>query len=126
MKSLKSCCLVAASLWAVGAFACDNPSIVMLPEGDSVSLQQLLSAQKEVKAYMAAMNQYLACLDGDMKAQGDKAPAQYKSLMVTRHNSAVTEMQSIADAFNKQVKAYKAASAAKSQGGAQSDQQEKK
>lgn len=111
MKLLKSCCLLAASCWTVGAFACDNPSLVVLPSGDSVALQQLLAAQKQVKSYMAAMNEYLACLDKDLKAQGDDAPDQFKSLMVTRHNAAVNEMEAIASAFNKQVKAYKAANA---------------
>lgn len=116
MKLLKSCCLLAASSWAAGAFACDNPSLVVLPAGDTVALPQLLTAQKQVKAYMAAMNDYLACLDKDLKAQGDSAPDQFKSLMVSRHNSAVNEMESVAAAFNKEVKAYKTANSSQDAG----------
>jgi hypothetical protein len=111
MKSLKTCCVLIAGCWALPALACDNPKMVAIPEGDGVTMDQLLAAQATVKTYMSAMNEYLACLDNEMDAQGDDAPAQFKSLMVTRHNAAVTEMESIAAAFNKQVQAYKAAHA---------------
>jgi hypothetical protein len=71
-------------------------------------MEQLLTAQGEIKTYMAAMEVYLACLNGELEAKGD----EFKSLMVTRHNAAVTEMESVAAAFNDQVKAYKAANPA--------------
>ena len=72
----------------------------------------LCSAQSDVKTYMAAMETYLACLNGELEAKGEDAPDEFKSLMVTRHNAAVTEMESVAAAFNDQVKAYKAANPA--------------
>ena len=58
---------------------------------------------------MGAMEEYLACLNGELEAAGEDAPAEFKSLMVTRHNTAVTEMESVASAFKTQVQAYKAA-----------------
>lgn len=116
MKPLKSCFLLLAGCWALPALACDNPPMVAVPEGGGISMDQLLAAQTKVKSYMAAMQQYLDCLDNELDAQGDDAPEQFKSLMVTRHNAAVAEMESIATAFNKQVQAYKAANSSDNDG----------
>ena len=110
MKS--SVTLVVATLNAVStaAFAaCENPSIATVPDGSSATMEQLLEAQAGVKAYMAAMEVYLACINEELETAGDDAPAEFKSLMVTRHNTAIAEMETVADAFNQQVKAYRAA-----------------
>lgn len=99
-----------AGSFALAAAACETPAMVSIPDGKTANKDALLAAQTQVKTYMAAMNDYLACVDNEMAAKGDDAPAEYKSLMVSRHNSAVSEMESVAAAFNEQVKAYKAAS----------------
>jgi hypothetical protein len=113
MKKLTSCCVAAiAGCCGFGAAACENPTMVSLPDGQTATMEQLLTAQGEVKTYMAAMEVYLACVDGELEAKGEDAPAEFKALMVTRHNAAVTEMETIAAAFNEQVKAYKAANPA--------------
>jgi hypothetical protein len=83
--------------------------MITMPDGKSATMEQLLSAQGEVKSYMAAMNDYLACIDSEAEAKGEDAPEQFKAMMVTRHNTAVTEMELVAAAFNDQVKAFKAA-----------------
>jgi len=69
----------------------------------------MLAAQAQVKAYQAAMNEFVACLDSEADAQGEQAPAEFKSLMVERHNAAVTEMEAVAAAFNDQLRAFRAA-----------------
>jgi hypothetical protein len=97
---------------ALSATACETPSVVTIPDGKTASKDQMLSAQAAVKGYMAAMDQYLACVDGEMNAKGEDAPNDYKALMVARHNSAVAEMESVAGAFNDQRKAYLAANPA--------------
>jgi hypothetical protein len=110
MKLLTSCCLTAlASSCSFAAFACENPAMVPVPDGKTSTMQQMVDAQAKVKSYMNAMEEYLACLNGELEAAGENAPAEFKSLMVTRHNTAVTEMESVASAFNSQVQAYKAA-----------------
>jgi hypothetical protein len=101
-----------AGYLAFSAAACETPSMVSIPEGKSASKDQMLAAQASVKGYMAAMDQYLACVDAEMNAKGEEAPNDYKALMVARHNSAVSEMESVAGAFNEQRKAYLAANPA--------------
>jgi hypothetical protein len=110
MKVLTSCCLTAiASCFVCAATACENPAMVTVPDGKTSTMDQLLEAQAKVKSYMAEMEEYLACLNEELESAGDEAPAEFKSLMVTRHNTAVSEMESVASAFNVQVQAYKAA-----------------
>lgn len=111
MRLLTSCCITAAvGCCAFAAAACETPSLITIPDGATSTKDQLLAAQAQVKSYMAAMQQYLSCVDDEMAAKGDDATAVYKKLMIDRHNTAVSEMESVAGAFNDQVKAFKAAS----------------
>ena len=103
---------VVAGCWASAGMACEAPAVVKVPDGKTSTMEQLLTAQGEVKGYMAAMKDYLACIDMEADAKGADAPAEYKSMMVDRHNTAVAEMEQVAAAFNDQVKAYKAANPA--------------
>jgi len=113
MKTLATCAVAVTSCFTLSAFAaCDNPTMVSVPDGATSTMDQLLEAQADVKAYMAAMEVYLACVNEELETAGEDAPAEFKALMVTRHNSAVTEMETIAAAFNEQVQAYRAANPA--------------
>jgi hypothetical protein len=94
------------------AEACENPAAIAIPDGKSSTMEQMLAAQAQVKAYQAAMNEFLACIDSELDAQGEQAPEDFKSLMVARHNAAVAEMEGVAGAFNDQIKAYRAANPA--------------
>jgi tRNA C32,U32 (ribose-2'-O)-methylase TrmJ len=104
-----SCVAVLATCYAFAASACETPAMIQIPDGKNATMEQLLAAQAQVKTYMAAMNDLLACIDNETEAKGEDAPEQFKALMVTRHNAAVTEMETVASAFNDQVKAYKTA-----------------
>jgi hypothetical protein len=113
MRALTSSPLaLIATCGAFAAAACETPAMISIPDGKSATMEQLLAAQAQVKTYMAAMNDYLACIDGEAEAKGEDAPEQYQAMMATRHNTAVSEMESVAAAFNDQVKAYKAANPA--------------
>ena len=113
MRQLTFACLAAvASCCTYAAAACQNPAMVPIPDGKSSTLEQMVAAQTQVKAYMAAMQEFLSCVDDEASAKGENAPAEYKSLMVTRHNAAVGEMEAVAAAFNEQLKAFKAANPA--------------
>jgi hypothetical protein len=103
---------VIASAYGLAAAACENPAAVAIPDGKSSTMEQMLAAQAQVKAYQAAMNEFLACIDSELEAQGEQAPEDFKSLMVARHNAAVAEMEGVAAAFNDQIKAYRAANPA--------------
>jgi hypothetical protein len=98
MRMLTSCLAAVASCCAFAAAACETPAMVAIPaDGKTATEAEMLAAQAQVKAYVAAMNDYVACI---------------KALMITRHNAAVNEIESVAAAFNEQIKAYRAANAA--------------
>lgn len=112
MRKLIVCGLaVMASGFAFTASAdCETPKLeITMPDGKTATRDQMVEAQGKVKAYQASMDEYLACLDRETTAQGEDAPAEFKALMVERHNAAVTEMQNVATAFNDQIKAFRAA-----------------
>lgn len=109
MKGLIRCCIALASLAVLPAVACEQPSMVSVPQGDDASLDELLAAQENVKNYMAAMEEYLACVNDEIEAAGEDAPAQFQALMARRNNTAVDEMETVAAAFNEQVQAYREA-----------------
>jgi hypothetical protein len=109
MKRIAACALACTGLAAFGASACETPSMVDVPEGKTATMDQMVDAQKKVKQYMAGMGDYLDCVDAELKTAGDDAPDEFKSLMTKRHNDAVTEMETVAGAFNEQVRAFKAA-----------------
>ena len=112
MRTLTSFALAALACGAFAASACESPTMIKVPDGKTATMDQLLAAQAEVKAYMAAMETYIACVDGELDAQGETAPDEFKSMMLARHNAAYDEMQSVATAFNDQIRAYKAANPA--------------
>lgn len=110
MRALTSCLVTAIAVgYAHSAAACEAPAPVAVPDGKSSTMEQMLAGQAQVKAYQTAMNEFLACIDAEAAAQGETAPEEYKSLMVARHNAAVSEMEGVAAAFNDQIKAYRAA-----------------
>lgn len=109
MKRVAACAIACAG-WAVyGASACETPTTVNVPDGKVASMDQMVDANKQVKEYMARMDDYLACIDAELKTGGDDAPEEFKALMTQRHNTAVAEMEAVAGAFNEQVRAFKAA-----------------
>ena len=113
MRSLTSgLVVIIASGYGLAAAACENPAAIPIPEGKTSTMDQMLAAQAQVKAYQAAMTQFLACIDSELDAQGERAPEDFKSLMVARHNAAVSEMEGVAVAFNVQIKAFREANPA--------------
>ena len=110
MKLLSTLCMTAvAGSYAVSATACENPPMVTVPDGNTATTQQLLEAQQNVRTYMSAMQEYLACLNQELVATGDDALAEFKQLMVMRYDAAASEIESVVALFNAQVQAYRAA-----------------
>ena len=72
-------------------------------------MEELIVAQTAVRDYMDGMDAYLTCVNLELTAAGNNAPAEFKSIMFSRHNAAVAEMEAIAESFNEQVQAYKEA-----------------
>ena len=103
--------------FATSAFACDYPKRAKLPIGAIATSEEMLAGQNSVKAYMAAMDGYLACIDTEEKDAvatlvdpSDDELARRDAAITKKYNAAVEEMEIHAARFNEEVRAYKAQS----------------
>ncbi|MEL7298105.1 MAG: hypothetical protein AAGJ86_10620 [Pseudomonadota bacterium] len=102
-----------AALSSVAYSACDYPSRIDIPRGTDATKEDMLEGSKAIKAYMNEMNAYLDCLESENENAGVEGEAaeiteQRNALFTKRYNAAVEEMESQANEFNVQVRAYKA------------------
>jgi len=111
MKTIVSCLVITAALSAKAALgACEMPSLVTaIPDGATSTEAELLRVQTEVKAYVAAMDRYIACTNEEITAEGENAAAVFLQLMTERIEAARIEVDTIATRFNEQVNAFRAA-----------------
>jgi hypothetical protein len=100
---------------APATFACDYPQRASVPNGQTATKDEMIAGQQSVKAYMAAMEEYLACIATDeetaiaqMEDPSEEVLQQREQMLGKRHNAAVEEMEIVAAEFNNEVRAYKA------------------
>ena len=113
-KIIKSAVSVAILLLAQSALACDYPKRVDMPDGATAGKEAMIAGQKDVKAYMAAMDEYLSCIESEEAAAvlslGDideDSTRQRAEMFNKKYNAAVEQMNLVAEGFNVQVRAYK-------------------
>jgi hypothetical protein len=94
---------------AASAQECDYPPLVLIPDGATSTMDDLLAAQGSIREYMATMDEYLDCINNELTAAGDNAPTEYKTIILSRHNAAISEMETVAADFNVEVQAYREA-----------------
>lgn len=97
------------------AQACDVPVAPPTPDGGSATLEDMIAAQGEIKAFQAANAEYLECVDDLMAsekasvAEGDKSAEERFALAAADYNAAVSREEQVAADFNAAIRAYKAA-----------------
>ena len=103
------CLMILAASFAGATLACEYPPLVAIPDGENATLEEMLEGQTSVRAYQAAMNEFLVCTLEGLNASGPNAVEEYAQIMAARHDYAYAEMETVAEIFNKQVQAYRAA-----------------
>jgi hypothetical protein len=113
-KIMKTAISVAMLFVAQSAFACDYPARVDMPDGVTASKETMIAGQKDVKAYMAAMDEYLSCIESEEAAAvlslgeiDEDTKRQREEMFNKKYNAAVEQMNLVAEEFNVQVRAYK-------------------
>ena len=103
------------ALGGANTLACEYPSRVDIPDGDTASKDEMIEGQRNVKSYVATMEAYLKCLVDEEKAaraQLEEMSAEDEQLredmLNKKYNAAVDEMENVAARFNAEVQAYKA------------------
>jgi hypothetical protein len=118
MKSLPAAVALAAAILAPAAYAdCTYPQPPsQIPDGNTATLAQMLSAQKAVSSYNQEMTAYLSCIQLERDSRVAQAGAQLtkqqkqelEAIEIQKHNAAVDQLHSVADRFNAQVRIFKA------------------
>jgi hypothetical protein len=115
---LAACLVALATLGAATASdaACTYPTAPNhIPDGKTAAKEDMLAAQTAVKQFMADMDVYLKCVDQEnpppapgapLTEEQKKAQDAQERVRVQKHNAAVADMESVADRFNTQRKAY--------------------
>lgn len=107
--AFRGAALASGMLAGAAALACETPAMVEVPDGATATTEQMVQAREAVTEYVAAMEEYLVCVDEEMQVAGDDAPEEFKSLMIQRYNAAVSEMETVAAAFNEELREFRAA-----------------
>ena len=115
MKLIANAVVLASGFIGLAAYGqCESPAVVDIPNGATATLDQMLEAQTAVRAYLAAMEEYLACVNEEIEAQSEETPEEVRAVLIERYNNGVTEMETVAANFNEQRVAYQEANASKS------------
>ena len=96
------------------AVACDYPQRASVPDGNTATKEEMIEGQRGVKAYIAAMEEYLACIESAEQETvagkddlDEEARQQRIEMFNKKYNAAVDEMNLVAAEFNIQVRAFK-------------------
>ena len=85
--------------------ACAPPAVPALPDGSSVSEEEMLASQRQVREFVAAAEIYLACLAAVIDDKNRSAGL--RNAGVEEHNRMVAAMEEIAAGFNEQIRIFK-------------------
>lgn len=116
--SILSAAVVAAVIGGPAYAACSYPkSPDKLPDGNTATMDEMLTGKQQVQQYNKDMEAYLSCIkleyDGQLAQDGATLTAEQKAELekrqVQKHNAAIDELEAVASRFNEQVKTYKTA-----------------
>lgn len=117
--------VIATVLFVLPAFgfACEYPERPTLPDGNTASKEQMIAAQASVKAFLAAVDEYLTCIEEEEKdaiaalpeidesdeeaVKGREAEIKRRDdLLSKRFDAANEEKFLFGEKWNQQVRAY--------------------
>lgn len=97
------------------SFACDYPERPTLPNGNTASKDDMISAQAAVKEFLGAVDEYLVCIEQEEKDAVADIPDLDESevkrrdeLLTKRFDAANEEKFRVGEEWNQQVRAYNA------------------
>lgn len=115
MKKLIRIIFATAFLFSMqSGLACDYPARVSIANGATATKEEMIDSQRDVKAFVADMEEYLDCMVEEEKAARsmiqDIQPEdeqQREDMLNKKYNAAVEEMEKVAAQFNAEVQVYK-------------------
>lgn len=112
IRAVAATALLAAP--AIG-LACEYPERPTLPDGSSASKEEMIAAQTAVKAFLAAVDEYLDCIEQEerdaiaaMESPDEETIKRRDELLSKRFDAANEEKFLFGETWNQQVRAYNA------------------
>ena len=95
------------------ALACEYPERPALPDGGTASKDEMIAAQTAVKAFLAAVDEYLNCIEqaeedaiAAMENPDEETVKRRDELLSKRFDAANDEKFLFGEQWNQQVRAY--------------------
>ena len=102
-------------LASVTVFACEYPERPYIPDGATASKEELLAAKNSVQTFLAAVDDYLQCVDledeaalASMDEPTPEEKAERDKSLNRTFDAANEEKAMVGEQFNQQVRAYNA------------------
>lgn len=96
------------------AIGCDYPPSADIPNGSTATRDEMLAGQQAVRDYIAAMEEYLACIEEEEEATldtltdiSDEERVNRERALTVKHNAAVEQMELVAARFNEEVRVFR-------------------
>ncbi len=95
------------------AFACDYPERPSIPDGSAASKDELIAAKDSIQDFMAKVDEYLNCVEGEEKAAVEEMDnpseevLQRRDEMLNKKFDAANEEKALlGEQFNQQIRVY--------------------
>jgi len=95
------------------AFACDYPERPSIPDGSAASKDELIGAKDSVQDFMAKVDDYLSCIEGEEKAAvedmdnpSEEVLQRRDEMLNKKFDAANEEKALIGEQFNQEIRAY--------------------
>ena len=111
MMSQTLLALVAALMFSSAYAECIIPETVPVPDGATVTEEEMLTGQERVKQYIANLDAYRNCIEAEEAAIGEEQTDEQRATYNQMYDASVDAEESIAAQFNAEVQAYKKNSA---------------
>jgi hypothetical protein len=85
---------------------CAPPSPPALPDATVATEEEMVAAQRQIRAFVAAGETHLTCLSKVI--DDEKLSAEERNAAVGEHNRMVAAMEEIAAAFNERIRLFRA------------------
>ena len=95
------------------AFACDYPERPSIPDGSTASKDELIGAKDSVQDFMAKVDEYLNCIEGEETAAVEEMDNPSEEILQRRDemlnkkfDAANEEKALLGEKFNQEIRAY--------------------
>ncbi len=112
-KIIKIAFGAALFLTSAMALACDYPERPHMPDGSAASKDDLLAAKSDVQNFIAAVDEYLQCVEAEEKeaaaALDDPSTEELQrrdEILNKKFDAANEEKALVGEQFNQQIRAY--------------------